>query len=153
MKRLTLITVLILGFAVASYSQTVGIVVQPEFNTSNVRKGFFAESTIYKGVGLYSDYKLMNTKDKFSDSMFSQWNAGLSLRVLNNVKVFGTRSIVNNEKVTFHIRPIPEAVYTHKLDAVYQAGLIYSIDIFTVLGGYETGGRGHKVTVGIGFNL
>jgi hypothetical protein len=152
MKKL-LLSIAIITASLSVSAQTVGLVVQPEFKTSNIRKGFFAETPIYKSIGIYSDYKLMNTKGKIADSMFSQWNAGLSFRVLSNVKVFGTRSIVNNEKVTMNVRPVPEVTFTNKLDAVYQAGLIYSVDIFTVLGAYETGGQGHRVTVGFGFNL
>ena len=152
MKKL-LLSIAIIAASLSVSAQTVGLVVQPEFNTSNIRKGFFAETPIYKSIGIYSDYKLMNTKGKISDSMFSQCNAGISFRVLRNVKVFGTRSIVNNEKVTMNVKPVPEEVFTNKLEAAYQAGLIYSVDIFTVIGGYETGGIGQRVTVGFGFNL
>ena len=152
MKKL-LLSIAIIAASLSVSAQTVGLVVQPEFNTSNIRKGFFAETPIYKSIGIYSDYKLMNRSGKIADSMFSQWNAGLSFRVLSNVKIFGTRSIVNNEKVTMNVRPVPEVTFTNKLDAVYQAGLIYSIDIFTVIGGYETGDQGHRVTVGFGVNL
>jgi hypothetical protein len=79
MKNL-LLTATLLMFAIALSAQTVGVIVQPEFTTPNVRKGLFAESNIYKGVGVYSDFKMMNNYEYFNaydltqETYQEQWN-------------------------------------------------------------------------------
>lgn len=158
MKKLSLIIAFIaVSFAVNA--QSVGVLVQPEFGTSVTRKGFFAESTIYKGIGLYSDFKI--GKDNYQsgfyhkDQFHTQFNVGVSLKVYKNFKVFASTSAINNTKVEeYHkmdgVVDGEVLKYQGKAGSVYQGGIIYNTETISLVLGYESGNR---VSVGIGFKL
>lgn len=158
MKRLSIIIGLtILAFTVNA--QSIGVMVQPEFGSSVTRKGFFAESTIYKGIGLYSDFKI--GKDNYQsgfyhkDQFHTQFNVGVSIRVYKGFKVFASTSAINNTKVEeYHkmdgVVDGEVLKYQGKAGSVYQGGIIYNTETLSLVIGYESSNR---VSVGIGFKL
>lgn len=157
MKRLTIITLLIIA-AFTVNAQSVGVIIQPEFGSSVTRKGFFAESTVYKGIGLYADFKI--GKDDYQseyyhkDQFHTQFNAGASIKVYKGFKVFASTSAVNNTKVEeYHIfEGVKDDMieYQGKAGSVYQGGIIYNTEMLSLVLGYESGNR---ASVGIGFKL
>lgn len=157
MKKLSII----ISFALASFAvnaQSVGVIIQPEFGTSVTRKGFFAESTIYKGVGLYTDFKIGkdNIKSGYyhKDQFHTQFNVGASVRVYKSFKLFASTSAINNTRVEeYHVfegMKDDMIKYQGKAGSVYQGGIIYNTETLTLVLGYESGNR---VTVGVGFKL
>lgn len=157
MKKLSIIISLIIA-AFTVNAQSVGIIVQPEFGSSVTRKGFFAESTVYKGIGLYADFKI--GKDDYQseyyhkDQSHVQFNIGASVRVYKGFKLFVSTSAINNTKVEeYHVfegMKDDMIKYQGKAGSVYQGGIIYSTETLSLVLGYESGNR---VSVGIGFKL
>lgn len=157
MKNL-IITLTLLLFATLASAQTVGFLIQPEFKTSNIRKGFFAESTIYKRVGLYSDIKLLNERDEVENLGYKyifekqnvQWDAGISFMVLDNLKAIISRSIINTKKEI-----VENYNYKYNAEPAYQFAAMYSEGIISVLLGYEfeQNVNSKRVTIGLGFNF
>lgn len=153
-----IITIILIIAAFTVNAQSVGIIVQPEFNTSITRKGFFAESTIYKGVGLYSDFKI--GKDNYQsmyyhkDQFHTQFNVGVSLKVYNGFKIFASTSAINTTKVEeYHLfEGIRDDMIKYKgyAGSVYQGGIIYNTDPISLVLGYESD---NKVTIGIGIKV
>lgn len=155
-----MIAIAILGMSFAANAQTVGLLIQPDFSKSYTRKGFFAESTIYKRIGVYSDYKLMNSANNYFKERQTQVNVGLSYKVAPNLKAFASTSVINRERTTYNnkllflqnpLKFIHRSTEHRDSKSVYQVGAIFYTRAISVLGGYEFDGA--RVTVGIGFNL
>lgn len=161
MKNLLTITLLL--FALNVSAQTAGLIVQPEFKTSNIRKGFFVQSEIYKELGLYSDFKMLKTTDTYSDLNFKstkrvasqQWNAGISYRVIEKLTIIASRSIVNTEKESFTIENDYFGYPKHNVEPTYQFAAMYSESFLSVLLGYEIqqNATSKRITFGLGFNF
>lgn len=160
MKNL-LLTATLLMFAIASSAQTVGVIVQPEFTTSNVRKGFFAESTIYKGIGIYSDFKIMNNDEYFNaydltqETYQEQWNVGLSYQLFSRYKAIFSTSVINNERVSHRTKDELFRGEKYKSEPTYQFAAMYSESFLSVLIGYEfqQNNTNSRVSFGLGFNF
>lgn len=154
MKKL-LLSIAIIAASLSASAQTAGILVQPEFSTSNVKKGFFIQSDIIKGIGVYADYKFMNNEENFVETSTNQINAGLSVKVMPDLRVIAATSISNNERrIYYNTLPVfQNQTETRSVGTTYQFGAMYSASIFSVLGGFETGGSGDRITVGFGFNF
>lgn len=153
MKNLILtIAIVLISFTFVN-AQTAGIIIQPEFNTNNVRKGLFVESTIYKSIGLYSDFKLLNEKENH----FRQLNAGVSLKINKNVKTILSTSVINKLATDYFVAPLKDmqkGEYINQ-DQTFQVGVTYKAEFLTILGGYEFNKHfdNPRVTIGLGFNF
>lgn len=160
MKNLLLTTTLLM-FAITSSAQTVGIIVQPEFTTSNVRKGFFAESNIYKGIGIYSDFKMMNNDeylnyyDLIKETCQEQWNIGLSYQLFSRYKAIFSTSVINNERISHRAKEEFFRGEKYKSEPTYQFAAMYSESFLSVLIGYEIqrNNTNSRVSFGLGFNF
>lgn len=158
MKKLILSIALLLTSIVFVNAQTAGVLLQPEFNTSNVRKGLFIESTVYKSIGLYSDFKTLKNTVNDKQYNYSQINAGLSFKINKNVKAIATTSVINkmavDQKHPLKMHGIIKGDYISQ-ERTYQLGVMYKAEFLTVLGGYEFNDKMNnpRVTVGIGFNF
>lgn len=154
MKKLTF-TIALLLFAVIASAQTAGVIIQPEFNTSNVRKGLFAEATIYKSFGLYADYKVLKNHTRNHRNYYNQLNAGISFKVSNSLKLITSTSVINKKSTDVLLAPMKDYIIGNPehQGRVNQFLVMYSASIFSIAGGFETGGEGNKVTIGLGFNF
>lgn len=156
-----LLTSVLLLFAVTASAQTVGIILQPEFKTSNVRKGFFAQSDIYKGIGIYSDFKIMNNDEYFNaydltqETCNEQLNVGLSYSFSNRVKGIVSTSIINNERISHRTREKLFRGDNYKSEPTYQLTAMYSESFLSILLGYEMqrNNTNSRVSFGLGFNF
>lgn len=160
MKNL-LLTAALLMLTIASSAQTAGIIVQPEFTTSNVRKGFFAESNIYKGIGIYSDFKMMNNDEYFNsydltqENYQEQWNVGLSYQLFSRYKAIFSTSVINNERISHRTKDEFFRGEKYKSEPTYQFAAMYSESFLSVLIGYEVqrNNTNSRVSFGLGFNF
>lgn len=154
MKKL-LLSIAIIAASLSVSAQTAGILIQPEFSTSNVKKGFFIQSDIIKGIGVYADYKFMNNESSIVETSTNQINAGLSVKVMPDLRIIAATAISNNERrIYYNAIPVFQSqTETRTAGSTYQIAAMYSSSIFSVLGGFETGGVGDRITVGFGFNF
>lgn len=154
MKKL-IFTIAIIIASLSVSAQTAGILVQPEFSTSNVKKGFFIQSDIIGLLGAYADYKFMSNETHDNETSTNQVNAGLSIKIMPDLRFIAATSVLNNERSLSRnkLNGLMEYEYTRKESTTYQFGAMYSASYFSVLGGFETGGEGQRITVGFGFNF
>lgn len=148
-------SIALLLFAVTVSAQTAGVIIQPEFNSPNTRRGLFAEATILKGVGLYADFKVAKTTTHSQRHSYNQLNAGLSFKVNRNLKAIASTSVINKVTIdNYGLFPLSQHVLTSKGNAnrVYQVGALFNAGVISVLGAYEFDNN-PRVTVGIGFNF
>lgn len=156
MKNLLTITLLL--FALSSSAQTVGVLIQPEFETSVVRKGFFAETKVIDRVGIYADFKFgketsrgsFYVDEHYFRTEHIQVNAGLSFSVIKSIKAVVSKSVLNQSSLYLRSEKENTKWGTTKNDASYQFGIMYKEGFLSILAAYETGQR---ATLGVGFNF
>lgn len=158
-----LFTAILLLLAVSVSAQTVGVLVQPEFSTSNTRKGFFVQHDVVHGLGVYSDYKILN-KNEFTESWGTKYeeetrhhqvNVGLTYKVLDNLKALASTSVLNTAQRTISSEDHYYIEKKRKQGSTYQFGGIYSHSYLSVLLAYEIQQRNSnsRITFGLGFNF
>lgn len=156
LSRISVIFCTIILLSSSAFAQTAGIIIQPEFNTSNTRRGLFIESPVYKSIGIYSDFKVLKNVHNEKQYNYRQWNAGLSVRVSKSVSTIFSASVLN-QLATDRKSPMQKIIRGDYIDQnrAYQAGFVYKAEYLSVLGGYEFDKNfgNARITIGLGFNL
>lgn len=167
MKKIILSTLLILGIGFATQAQTIGLLAQPNLNNGLIRKGIYAEYTIYKKIGLYTDYKFSKTNQSDNTIWYTyhiktttnQLNIGASYKLSNNIKVFATSSIVNSIKHDAVFIDLNDTEYTgqdkYKNLQNYQVGATYNINKIVLLVAYEDNKyfKDNRISLGLGLKI
>ena len=165
MKKTILTLLVILGIALTTQAQTLGALGQIEINGSNFKKGLFFQQDVYKGWGLYADYKFYdkvweaNLDDPEIMLKRRMLDLGFSYKLNDKVKFIASATAINkytyNEElfITWYEEVYVKAVEM-KTRQTYQVGAIFNVKPFDVLVAYQFNKQvQNDIAIGIGIKI